>query len=415
MQKLKYPLLIASILALTACGSSSSGGKSSTPSSSSVASSSSSVVSSSSEISSTSSSVSSSASSTSVSVDIGDLNLKSEVDFPVGVAVNAGNESKSLLKNDAYGASHRAIVERHFSQITAGNIMKMSYLHPRIDDYTYTDADALVNYALEHDISVHGHVLVWHSDYQVPNFMKASSVDKATLLTMLDDHITNIVAHFTGRIASWDVVNEAFNEDGTYRENDSVFYKKANKDYIEAAFRSARAADGVVDLYYNDFNLAPGGAKLNGVLAMVDDFQTRDVPISGVGFQMHIFQDWPSTNDIKKSFKAVVDRGLKVKVTELDIPYNNPYSSGFVFKPYTNDKAEAQRTRYCQIAKTYVDTVPAAQRGGFTVWGISDDDTWLNQVLFNNAHKEWPLLFNTEFQPKPALLGVADGLSGKNC
>lgn len=412
MHNLKYPLILVCLLTFTACGGGGgSGNKTSAPSSSAVSSSSSSV-----ESSSSSEESSSSTSSSSASVD--NLSLKSLVDFPVGVAVSAGNEANSLLLDNTNGTAQRVIAEQHFDQLTAGNIMKMSYLHPGIDTFNFTQADALLEYANNHDMTIHAHTLIWHSDYQVPNWMKNFAGDKAAWSAMLQTHVQTIAAHFSGRVPSWDVVNEAFEDNGSYRN--SLFYQKMNKDYIEEAFANARAADATADLYYNDYNLSQGGAKLNAVLAMADDFQTRNIPISGIGFQMHVNIDWPRISDIKASFAAVVARGLKVKITELDIPINNPYDGSYNFpnnyvSELTPTHAQRQKVRYCEIAKAYIDTVPANLRGGFSVWGIWDGDTWLNAALFNNNHVDWPLLFDINFQPKPALTGVANALAGQPC
>src|SRR5690606_3441743 len=132
-----------------------------------------------------------------------------------------------------------------------------------------------------------------------------------------------------------------------------------------------------------DFNISPGGAKLNAVLAMVDEFKNENIPIDGIGFQMHVYLGWPSIADIRKSFKAVVDRGLKVKITELDIPINNPFDGNYNYPNnyqalFTPAHAKQQKLRYCEIVKAYVEVVPPAQRGGITVWGVWDADTWLN-------------------------------------
>lgn len=400
MRTIKFLLMIVALFAFTACGggSGSTGNSSFTSSLSSVSS-------------------SSSSSSSSSEPDFS-LSLKALADFPIGVAVSAGNETYSILRNDANGIAQRAIIEQHFNQMTAGNIMKMSYLHPGIDTFNFTQADALLAYAASHGINVHAHALVWHSDYQVPGWMKNFVGDKAAWSNMMKTHVETISAYYSGKVTSWDVVNEAFEENGNYRN--SLFFQKMGADYIEEAFINARAADPVADLYYNDYNISPGGPKLNAVLAMVDDFQARNIPIDGIGFQMHVYMDWPNINTIKSSFQAVVNRGLKVKITEMDIPINNPYDGSYNYPDnyvsvLTPALAQAQKVRYCEIVKAYMDVVPAELRGGITVWGVWDGDTWLNQVLFNNNHADWPLLFDRDFQPKPALQGVADGLTGQPC
>src|SRR5690554_1314460 len=175
-----------------------------------------------------------SSSSSSASADDGPIaSLHTLADFPVGVSVSAGTEPQSLLANTANGAAQRNVVETHFSQLTAGNIMKMSYMHPVEGNYTFEQADALVNYANDKGLSMHGHALVWHSDYQVPGWMKTYPGDAEDFRTMLAEHSTTITKHFAGRVESWDVVNEAFNEDGTYRNGDSLFYQRLNETYID--------------------------------------------------------------------------------------------------------------------------------------------------------------------------------------
>ncbi|MDQ1920378.1 endo-1,4-beta-xylanase [Massilia pseudoviolaceinigra] len=333
--------------------------------------------------------------------------------FPVGVSVAYGNEAFSYTNSPA----QQAVIKTHFSQLTAGNIMKMSYLHPAQDTYNFTQADDFLKFARDNGKTLHAHALIWHSDYQVPAFMKNYQGDKAAWLAMLKTHVQTITRHFSGKVASWDVVNEAINDGGGYRN--SIFYQKTGADYIEQAFINARAVDKKADLYYNDYNIEADAAKLQTLTEMLDGFKARSVPISGVGFQMHIYMDYPSVSTISAAFKRAVDRNLKVKITELDIPINNPFSppyqAGDIKRELTPALALAQKKRYCEVVKAYMDTVPARLRGGVTVWGVSDPSSWLISDLFKNAHADWPLLFDGAYQQKPALRGVADGLSGKAC
>lgn len=349
-----------------------------------------------------------------VPYDAGVPNLHALAAFPVGVAVSAGAEANSLLDTPA----QRAIVKRHFNQLTAGNIMKMSYLHPAADTYNFAQADALLDFATNNGMSLHGHTLIWHSDYQVPAFMKAFQGDKAAWLGILRNHVHTIAAHYAGKLRSWDVVNEALADGGGYRQ-DSLFYQKTGSDYIALAFITARAADPVVELYYNDFNIEWDAAKLKSLTDMLDDFKAGGVPITGVGFQMHIMQDSPSIDTISAAFRRIVDRNLKVKITELDIPYNSPFSAaykaGSIEKEYTTAIGFQQKKRYCEVVRAYLDTVPPHLRGGLTVWGVDDPGSWLIQFLFENRHSDWPLLFDGSYRDKPALRGVANALTGNAC
>lgn len=331
----------------------------------------------------------------------------------MGVAVSAGNESRSFLTIP----EKQATIQTHFSQLTAGNIMKMSYLHPSESTYTFDQADTMVDWAIANGLSVHGHTFIWHSDYQVPSWMSSYSGD---FQAMLDSHITTIADHFEGRVVSWDVVNEAIDENQSDCFRNSLFYQKLGSAYLANAFIAADAADPGVDLYYNDYDTEGGNtSKLNCLLTIVDNLLANGVPIDGVGFQMHLQIDWPSTSAISTAFQAIVDRGLKVKITELDVPVNNPYAST-PFPQYTTYDATAsalQKQRYKSVVQTYLNVVPPAQRGGITVWGLWDGDSWLLDLSSRQGTDDWPLLFtgpaDGPYETKPSFDGVVEALTGQ--
>jgi endo-1,4-beta-xylanase len=371
----------------------------------------------------TASSSSSVASSSATSVYSANVNsLRELATFPIGAAVsNNDSDTYNILTN----VSEKAVVEKHFDQMTAGNIMKMSYLQPTQGNFSFTNADAFVDYAVSKNINIHGHALLWHSDYQVPGFMKNWSGSAADFITAVETHVTTIVDHYEakGGVVSWDVVNEALNDNSPSNfRTDSAFYTKSGNSavYIEKAFQAARAANANVTLYYNDYNIDQNNAKTTKLVEMLTDFQARSIPIDGVGFQMHVFMDYPSIASISAAMKKVVDKGLKVKITELDVAVNNPYSGGWPgskISTFTQAVALTQKKRYCEIVKAYLDTVPANLRGGITVWGTTDASTWLTTATsqYNGEAIAWPLLFDNNYNDKPALRGFADALQGNAC
>lgn len=427
MQQLQRLITLVSLtFGLTACGGGGGGGSkplSSANASSAVLSSSApspSVASSSMAASSVA--VSSAASSIySASVD----SLHTLAIFPIGAAVsNTDSPTYNILTN----TTEQAVVEKHFDQMTAGNIMKMKYLQSTQGNFTFANADAFVDYANSKNINIHGHALVWHSDYQVPDFMKNWSGSAADFITALETHVTTVVDHFETKtnLVSWDVVNEALNDNSPSNfRTDSTFYVKSGNSavYIEKAFQAARLANANVTLYYNDYNIDQNGAKMTKLVEMITDFQARSIPLDGIGFQMHVYLDYPSIADISAAMKKVVDKGLKVKITELDVAVNNPYSGnwpGNKVTTFTAATAFAQKKRYCDIVKAYLDTVPVNLRDGITVWGTTDKNTWLNDLFkssnqYNGEKIAWPLLFDDNYNDKPALRGFADALTGAAC
>ncbi|WP_223270408.1 endo-1,4-beta-xylanase [Colwellia sp. C1TZA3] len=333
----------------------------------------------------------------------------------IGVAVPAGGNSNSIINSP----ESKTVIQQYFNQLSAENIMKQTSLQPEQGTFFYADADALVQYAKDSSLTVHGHVLVWHS--QIANWMQNFEGNEAEWITMMEDHATQVATHFeeagdNDTVTSWDVVNEAFMENGEYRgaktttdsADGSVWYENIGEKFIPLAFTAARAADPDADLYYNDYNLIWNSDKLGAVIDMVEAMQADGVSIDGIGFQSHISVNSPDISTIKAQFQKVVDirPKIKLKITELDVRMNN--ENGTDFTTLTSARAEEQKDYYHDIVQAYLDIVPEDQRGGITVWGIIDGDSWLQS--FPAPTIEWPLLFNDDFTPKPALQGFANAL-----
>jgi cellulose 1,4-beta-cellobiosidase len=343
--------------------------------------------------------------------------LASLVDFPIGVAVAAGSGGADILTN----AARQNIVRQEFDQIVAENIMKMSYMYSG-SNFSFTNADRLVNWAAQNGKSVHGHALVWHPSYQLPSW---ATDNNANFRRDYERHIDTVAAHFAGKVLSWDVVNEALfdaaDDDGRGSANgyrQSVFYRQyGGPGFIDEAFRRARAADPTAELYYNDFNTEENGAKTTALVSLVQRLLQNGVPIDGVGFQMHVMNDYPSIANIRASLQKIVDLSptLKIKISELDVRLNNPYD-GNSSNDYTNRSdcavscagLDRQKARYKEIIQAYLDIVPPARRGGVVVWGIADPDSWF---YTHQNLPDWPLLFNDSLQKKPAYQGVAEALA----
>lgn len=329
-------------------------------------------------------------------------------DMPIGVAVPAGNSQISPLTN----MPRQTVVKQHFSQLTAENIMKPSYLQPSQGEFFWDEADALIDFAEDNGLTVHGHTLLWHT--QIPSWMQNfSGTTKEEWLDMMRAHITAVAGRYADRpsVVSWDVVNEAFEDaGGRYRGSESgtgssVWYQNIGSEFIEEAFKAAHAAAPNADLYYNDFSTEWNRPKLDAVIAMVEDFLDRDIPIDGIGFQMHV---WSNANvpTIRQHLRDAAALGVKVKITELDVRFNhvNPPLSA---NAYTPALAEQHKNLIKGIVEAYLEEVPPAQRGGITVWGIADADSWIVPLY---GRPDWSLFFFNDMSPKPALQGFADAL-----
>ncbi|MEV6212534.1 non-reducing end alpha-L-arabinofuranosidase family hydrolase [Kitasatospora sp. NPDC051914] len=276
-------------------------------------------------------------------------------------------------------SAYSGILDREFSMITPENEMKWDATERSRGSFTFAAGDSIVSHAAAHGQKMRGHTLVWHS--QLPNWV-SSIKDPGTLRSVMNNHITQEMTHYKGKIYAWDVVNEAFADGGSGQHRSSVFQDVLGNGFIEEAFRTARAADSSAKLCYNDYNIENWtDAKTQGVYRMVKDFKSRGVPIDCVGFQSH-FGAGGAPASFRTTLSNFAALGVDVQLTELDI-------------------AQASTTAYTNTVK---DCLAVARCTGITVWGIRDSDSWRGG--------ENPLLFDRGGNKKPAYGSVLTTLGG---
>ncbi|MEV0895545.1 endo-1,4-beta-xylanase [Actinoplanes sp. NPDC049802] len=277
-------------------------------------------------------------------------------------------------------ATYSSILNREFNSVTAENEMKIDALEPQQNQFNYTTADRLITRANEIGAKVRGHTLAWHS--QQPGWMQ--SMSGTALRNAMKNHITQVMTHYKGKIDSWDVVNEAF-DDGNGGRRDSNLQRTGN-DWIEDAFKTARAADPAAKLCYNDYNTDNWTwAKTQGVYNMVKDFKARGVPIDCVGFQSHFNSGSPYPGNYRTTLQNFADLGVDVQITELDI----------------EGSGTTQANTYANVVR---DCLAVTRCNGITVWGIRDSDSWRASGT--------PLLFDANGNPKQAYTATLAAFGG---
>jgi len=331
--------------------------------------------------------------------------------FLIGAAINTAQITGQDSRGDA-------IIEAQFSTISPENALKWDRIHPKLDTYDFTLADQYVAFGEKHHMFIVGHCLVWHN--QVPEWVfhneKGEFVDRETLLKRLHDHIATVVGRYKGRVQSWDVVNEALNEDGTLRQ--SLWLKIIGEDYIAKAFQYAHEADPQAQMTYNDYSLE-NEPKRKGALALIAKLKAQEVPVTSVGIQGHDNLTWPTIEDEDATISALGKLGVKVAITELDIdvlppateqqtaevslniqqdPKLNPYVNGL---PQSAQQELAQR--YADLFGVYLKHRDVVSR--VTFWCVTDGDSWLNNWPVR-GRTSYPLLFDRSGQPKPAFHAV---------
>lgn len=325
-------------------------------------------------------------------------------DFGIGTALS----SQQIEEKDPKAA---VLIPQQFNMATPENIMKAEVIHPQWDTYNFDMADKMVAYCEKNGIKVNAHTLIWHS--QLPAFVRRiQSVD--SFKTFFKNHITTVAGRYDGKVYSWDVVNEALNEDGTMRK--SVFLQKLGDDFVTEAFRTAQAAAPNTQLYYNDYNNEQP-AKRAGCIALIKKIQAAGVRIDGVGIQGHWHLGSVPLKDIEQSIIEYSALGIKVMFTELDLevlprnfqgadvnqrmkedPTMNPYVNGL--PDSVQQKLAADYAALFTLFQKYKDRVSRV-----TFWGVNDGQSWLNGWPVR-GRTNYPLLFDRNFLPKPAFYAV---------
>jgi endo-1,4-beta-xylanase len=354
------------------------------------------------------------------------------VNFPVGAAIEIGST----------GGTDAAILQKHFSSITAENAMKPDTIWPNkpgtnpaqpADAPNFGPADALVNFAAANNIAVRGHTLLWHQTAPtwmfIGNLANAASY-RLTVQQNLRTYITAVMNHFPN-VYAWDVVNEVATDDpnaaNPYR-TDSIWYAAyangglAGKDYVVDAFNIAAAVRATLPgnknsanmkLMLNDYNTEIPGKRAN-VLKIVKELVDAGVPIDGVGHQFHLNLG-ADVAQVTAAFTAVeaLSTTLTNHVTELDVSiYGDPGNcfTARTIPPCLADLgANPPQSVLSQQATLYRALFTAFVRPSVTsvtFWGVADNHTWLNTWPVNRTNR--PLLFDLAGNPKWAFWTVVD-------
>jgi endo-1,4-beta-xylanase len=299
----------------------------------------------------------------------------------IGAAIDRG-----FRYTGSDGTNFKNTFTRQFNMLVAENDMKHDHIHPAQTTYRFAPADSLVAFAEQNGMKVRGHTLVFHN--QNASWLTSGTWTKDQAKQLLVDHITNVVGHYKGKVMEWDVVNEILGDNGALRPG---FYLNAiGPEYIELAFRTARAADPDAGLFYNDYNIEGIGAKSDSAYKLVADLVARGVPITGVGFESHFI-----VGQLPQNVDATIQRfaalGLKVHITELDIRVPLQSTAGSLqtqAQNYRDYVASCMRFPACDVV---------------VLWGFTDKESWIPSTFsgFGDA-----LIFDSLFQPKPAFTSL---------
>lgn len=281
------------------------------------------------------------------------------------------------------GALYASIAGQEFNVVTPENSMKMDTINPLPGRYQFAATDNLIAYAQHTDMQVRGHPLLWHR--QLPDWVLETPIED--LESVMTQHINVLLDRYGNDVAFWDVVNEPINEDGSMRE--SIWFESMGESYIDKSLSQVRAMLPDSVLLINEFDIGMAGPKFDGLMQLLDRLQSRGTPVDAVGFQMHVFSSYDQFNELRANFQAVVDRGLDIHITELDVSLADG-----------NASLQDQASVYEQIVSICLEF---SQCRVIQMWGFTD------QYSFRSIFD--PLPFDRAYQSKPVYQALQSALS----
>ncbi len=298
--------------------------------------------------------------------------------------------------------AHVETVAREFNMMTPEQEAKACEVSAERGKFDFNRFDRLVAFAQENDMVIHGHALLWHQC--MPAWLESAPLSREEAIEELRSYIYTVVGRYKDKVAIWDVVNEAWADNGR-QLRDTPWLRMIGPDYVELAFQFAHEADPDALLFYNDYGAEGLNTKSNAIYEMMQDFVARGVPVHGVGLQAHI--DLNSTRPggsasptmVGANIKRLGELGLQVQITELDVKFRGKPSDEILQQQagdYWNMVTTCATSEYCTAV---------------IVWGVADHLSWLKQAEFFNNPDVDPLLFDSAYQPKPAYFAALDALA----
>ncbi|OAS17910.1 endo-1,4-beta-xylanase [Paenibacillus oryzisoli] len=313
--------------------------------------------------------------------------------FRIGAAV-----STKTIRSDGN------FIAQHYNSVTAENQMKFGEIHPEEEKYTFEAADEIMDFAMQNGIAVRGHTLVWHN--QTSNWVfddpSGGIASKEMVLMRMREHIRTVVGRYKGKVYAWDVVNEAIEDKADLVMRNTQWLEIVGEDYIRLAFEAAHDADPNARLFYNDYNETEP-IKRDKIYNLVRSLKDKGTPIHGIGMQGHWNIYGPSLDEIRQAIELYASLDLELHITELDLSMFHFEDSRTDLVVPTEQMVELQEQRYVDIFrlfKEYQDVITSV-----TFWGAADNYTWLDNFPVR-GRKNWPFLFDKEFQPKKAFWRV---------
>ena len=294
--------------------------------------------------------------------------------------------------------SRSSLIAKEYNMVVCENEMKFDAVEPNQGSFSFNDGDRLVKFANRHNMRVRGHTLAWHS--QVPTWLTSdgtkntNNFSRKQLLDILHNHIKNVVTHWKGKVAEWDVANEVLSDNqqtiysnpNGYDLRPSVWATGIGEDFLDSAFVWAHKYDPDAVLILNDYGVEnKGWGKSEALYNLAMRLRNSGIPIHGVGLQAHMDAGNVSAKAIDANIARFKEAGFECHITELDLGIDDASTANL-------QKQALDFYSLMHVAMKHDNCK------SLMIWGLSDDLTWRTGRR--------PLLFDSNLSRKPAYWAV---------
>ncbi|HBC72938.1 MAG: Endo-1,4-beta-xylanase [Candidatus Amesbacteria bacterium GW2011_GWB1_47_19] len=307
--------------------------------------------------------------------------------------LGAAVQPKFLEKDSKY----KDTLSSEFNMVASENCEKWSKIHPALNQYSFEEADKLINFAIDNKMAYQGHVLVYSR--KMPDWFN-NLKSRQEMEKQLEEHIKTVAGRYKGKVYAWDVINEKYDFDGNHQQ--SPLFKMLGISYIEKSFKWAHEADPQAKLFVNEFGIDEMNTRSDLTYKLIEDLLSKNIPVHGIGFQMHRalgtdewFPGIPDMDSVRKNFERFAKLGLEIHITEMDVPIQKGTGS-------YEEKLVEQAKAYKEILEIAL-SVNAFK--ALVVWGVTDKINWIDYI---SGNEDAPLLFDREYKKKPAYYSLIE-------
>jgi endo-1,4-beta-xylanase len=297
---------------------------------------------------------------------------------------------------------------REFNLLVPGGELAWNWvLKPSRDHFEFSLADQILHFAQDNDMRMRAYLLPTGNNLEdFPAWFLDSDFSSEELLSIVDEHIQTVMSHYQGQVDEWLITSETIWNGEFVGWN--YWLNQYGVSFIEHVFRYAHDIDPDATLIYEFTENEGLNSQSNAVYNHLRSLIERGVPIDAVGMEAHLFH-WSALEkeDILANMRRLADLGLEIYVMEMDVNMYNGEPG--ISNEELNNQARIYRDML-EICLAINDEFGRVVCKSFTLWGFTDAHSWIFYPAYPYGGGEAPLIFDDQYNPKPAYYAIQEAL-----